>query len=129
MSQLIDISKAIEKTVEADNRYRMEAYSFVMEALAFTLRKLEKPRHVNGRELLEGIREYALRQFGPMTRTVFEHWGVRCTEDFGELVFNMVAVGLMSKTAKDSKDDFKNGYDFKEAFDKAAGHENNKGLD
>lgn len=119
MSQLIDLSKGIEKIVETDNRYKAEAYNFVMEALTFILRKVERPRHVSGQELLEGIRKYALQQFGPMTRTVFKHWGVRCTEDFGEIVFNMVDAGLMGKTAEDSRDDFKNGYDFKEAFDKA----------
>ncbi|NOX96773.1 MAG: hypothetical protein GXO98_01655 [Nitrospirae bacterium] len=115
----MDVSKKMEKIIEADSRYRVEAYSFVMEALAFTLRKLEKTRHVSGQELLEGIKEYALQQFGPMTRTVFEHWGVRCTEDFGEIVFNMVKAGLMGRTARDSKDDFKKGYDFREVFDKA----------
>ncbi len=121
MSQLIDVSQKMEKIVEADNRYKAEAYDFVMEALTFTLKQLKKPRHVSGQELLEGIRKYALQQFGPMTRTVFEHWGVRCTEDFGEIVFNMVEAGLMGKTAEDSKDDFKKGYNFRDAFDQAAG--------
>ena len=114
-------SKKIEKIVEADNRYKIEAYDFVMETLAFTLGKLDKPRHVSAQELLEGIREYALEQFGVMTRAVFEHWGINSSEDFGEIVFNMVVAGLMSKTVKDSKDDFKNGYDFEEVFGKDAG--------
>ncbi len=114
-------SRKIEKIVEADDRYKIEAYDFVMETLAFTLRKLEQPRHVSGQELLEGIREYALEQFGVMTRAVFEHWGIHSSEDFGEIVFNMVVAGLMSKTVKDSKDDFKNGYDFEEVFGKSAG--------
>ena len=119
--QPVDASKVIEKIVEADNRYKMEAYNFVMEALAFTLRKLERPRHGSGQELLEGIRAYALEQFGVMARAVFEHWGINSSEDFGEIVFNMVVAGLMSKTVKDSKDDFKNGYDFEEVFDKVSG--------
>lgn len=123
MALQIDFSKAIERIVEADNRYKVEAYRFVMEALGFTLSKLEKRRHVSGQELLEGIKEFGLRQFGPMTRTVFEEWGIRRTEDFGEIVFNMVEAGLMGKTDTDSKDDFKNGYDFKEAFDKAPEYE------
>jgi uncharacterized repeat protein (TIGR04138 family) len=111
-------SRKIEKIVEADDRYKIEAYDFVMETLAFTLGKLEKPRHVSAQELLEGIREYALEQFGVMTRAVFEHWGINSSEDFGEIVFNMVVVGLMSKTVEDSKDDFKKGYDFEEVFGK-----------
>jgi len=121
MSQMMDISQRIENIVVTDNRYKLEAYNFVMEALDFTRKQVGEPRHVRGQELLQGIREYALRQFGPMTRTVFEHWGVECTEDFGEIVFNMVNAGLMSKTPKDSKEDFKKGYDFSEAFDQVPG--------
>ena len=117
LAEAIDFLKRIEKAAERDTRYKAGAYSFVMESLQFTVTKLNRPRHVSGQELLEGIREYALQQFGLMARTVFEQWGIRSTEDFGEIVFNMVEVGLMGKTNTDSKDDFKNGYDFKEAFD------------
>jgi uncharacterized repeat protein (TIGR04138 family) len=72
--------------------------------------------HVSGQELLSGIREFALRQFGPMALTVLEEWGVKRCEDFGEIVFNMIESGLLAKTAEDSRDDFKGGYDFMEAF-------------
>ena len=75
-----------------------------------------KIRHVSGQELLAGIRSYALEQFGPMTLTVLNEWGVRRSEDFGELVFNMVENHLLAKTKKDSREDFKDGYDFDEAF-------------
>jgi uncharacterized repeat protein (TIGR04138 family) len=52
-----------------------------------------------------------------MTKTVLNHWGVNTTDDFGEIVFNMVENGLMGKTEKDSREDFKNVYDFHEVFD------------
>jgi uncharacterized repeat protein (TIGR04138 family) len=114
---MVDFFRKIEEITERDNRYHPDAYSFTMDALSFTQRKLKKLRHVSGQELLDGIREYGLQQFGLMTRTVFEHWGVRKTEDFGEIVFNMVEVGLMGKTDSDSLDDFKDVYDFQEVFD------------
>ena len=114
---MIDFFKKIEEIVEKDNRYHPDAYEFTMNALNFTRQKLRKSRHVSGQELLDGIREYGLQQFGLMTRTVFEHWGIKKTEDFGEIVFNMVEAGLMSKTDQDTKDDFKGRYDFREAFD------------
>ena len=126
--KLVKPPKTMEGIVEKDKRYNAEAYNFVMEALHFTVKKLDKPRHVSGQELLGGIREYALEQFGVMTRTLFEHWGVRRTEDFGEIVFNMVEAGLMGKTGTDSKDDFKNGYDFSEVFDEIAGYEADKNI-
>jgi uncharacterized repeat protein (TIGR04138 family) len=108
--------KKIEEFTKRDSRYRPDAYSFTMNALNFTQSRLKK-LHVSGQELLNGIKEYGLQQFGLMTRTVFEHWGIRKTEDFGEIVFNMIEMGLMDKTKQDSKDDFKSGYDFQEAFD------------
>jgi len=118
MKERIDFFRVVEEIVAKDPRYKVEAYEFVMRALNYTQRKLERPRHVTGRELLEGIREYGLDRFGLMSRTVFENWGVRKTEDFGNIVFNMVDAGLMSKTEEDSIEDFKDGYDFEEAFDK-----------
>lgn len=74
-------------------------------------------RHVTGKQLMEGIRKYALKQFGFMALTVFEQWGIKQDEDFGNIVFNLVESGLMGKTETDSRDDFKNIYDFKKAFD------------
>jgi uncharacterized repeat protein (TIGR04138 family) len=66
--------------------------------------------------LLNGIRDYAIQRFGPMTLTVFESWGIKGTEDFGEIVFNMVGEGLLGKTDNDSPNDFKNIYDFDITF-------------
>lgn len=107
---------SLNEIVEKDVRYKEEAYRFVMVVLDYTMGKLDKPRHVSGKELLEGIKEYAFEQFGPMTRTVLEHWGITSTEDFGHIVFNMVDQGILGKKESDSIDDFKNGYDFKEVF-------------
>lgn len=104
------------KILQQDKRYKIDAYNFVMEALNYTVRKLQKTRHVSGKELLEGIKDYALAQFGPMAKTVFEHWGILSTEDFGNIVFNLVEARILSKTEQDSLDDFKNGYDFKQVF-------------
>ena len=113
-----DFWEEVEGIVGRDPRYGKEAYGFVMEALHFTQGKLEKTRHLTGQELLEGIKEYGLKQYGRMTRTVFEHWGIMKTGDFGEIVFNMVNAGLLKKTDEDSIDDFKNVYDFEETFGK-----------
>jgi len=108
----------LQTILTRDPRYAAEAYAFVRAGLDYTVRRLEKPRHVSGRELLDGIREFALAEFGPMTRTVLNGWGIRRTEDVGEIVFNMVETGLLGKTDKDSRADFANGYDFDEAFRK-----------
>jgi len=107
--------------VVADPRYPRDAYLFLRDGLEYTQRLLKreigtKARHISGQELLEGLREYALKEYGPMALTLLAEWGVRRTEDFGNLVFNMVEHGILSKTDRDSRDDFRNGYDFDQAF-------------
>lgn len=106
-----------------DSRYHRDAYHFVKDALDHTQKVVvkesrEQLRHVTGQELLEGIRSYALNQFGPMTEMVFAEWGINRCEDFGEIVFNMVEIGLLGKTEEDSREDFQNGYNFHDAFRK-----------
>jgi len=112
---------AMSRLLREDSRYDAEAYDFLREALDFTIKQLDKPargtlRHVTGGELLEGVRQYALQEFGPMALTVLHRWGVRRCEDFGEMVFNLVRVSIMSKTEEDRKEDFAGGYDFHAAF-------------
>ncbi len=103
--------------VARDGRYRPDAYRFVFEGLDYTLRSLgRKGGHVSGRELLEGIRDCALDQFGGLAGLVFEQWGIRCTGDFGEIVFNLVEAGLMGKTESDSREDFRDVYEFRDVF-------------
>src|SRR5687767_5762002 len=111
--------------VRRDPRYTYEAYEFVFEALKFTQRNLgrqppedpespdllDKQHHVSGPELLRGARDLALREFGLMARTVFRMWGIHKTDDFGEIVFNLVESNLMSKTDEDSREDFRNLFD------------------
>ena len=138
-----NFDEALDLIVQKDPRFHRDAYLFVREALDHTQKlvnkgskgeKNEKPdkseiraalgdelaegkvRHVSGQELLSGIRVYALDQYGPMTLTVLKEWGLHRCEDFGEIVFNMVENHLLAKTKKDSRDDFKGGYDFEEAF-------------
>ena len=119
--QEISFEEALAEIQAKDPRYHREAYLFVREALDHTQKTVAKDvrgriRHVTGQELLAGIRDFALEQFGPMAKTLLEEWGVRCCQDFGEIVFNMVEVSWLAKTNKDSRADFQDGYDFDEAF-------------
>ncbi|NKB68811.1 MAG: hypothetical protein GKR89_17230 [Candidatus Latescibacteria bacterium] len=113
----------LEQLIEQDSRYKKAAYLFVFEALHHTMQKQAQPgtpdkkRHISGGDLLRGISELGLDQFGPLTRSVFAHWGVHKTQDFGQIVFNMVAIELMSKREEDRLEDFADVYDFAEEFD------------
>lgn len=119
----VNFDEVVEQILETDNRFHRDAYGFMREALDFTQKIIGKEnqgkvRHVTGQELLDGIRQYSLQQFGPMAITVLEEWGIRNCKDFGDIVFNMVEIGLLAKTERDSREDFQNGYDFNDAFRK-----------
>ena len=108
----------IRKIVRRDARYASQAYYFIFDALDWTITRMHKVRHVTGKELLEGIREYATSHFGFMARTVLAEWGVNNTGDFGEIVFNLVDAGLLSRTDNDTRADFVDVYDFETAFER-----------
>ncbi|MCX5711498.1 MAG: hypothetical protein NTY47_00270 [Candidatus Omnitrophica bacterium] len=108
----INFNKKVSRIIEKDSRYKADAYEFVMLALSHTQKDLSRKGHVSGGELLKGIRRFGMDQFGPMTKTVFNSWGVEKTADFGAIVFNMIDHGLMSKNEEDSPNDFKDVYDF-----------------
>ena len=78
---------------------------------------MAQSNHLTGQQLLEGIRLFALDQYGPMARLVLEYWGVKNCRDFGNIVFNLVEFQVLGKTDEDCPEDFNNGYDFKKAFD------------
>lgn len=118
----------LDNIVRRDPRYAFEAYEFVHAALAHTQRMLgrvpplegagERDYHVSGPQLLEGVRDLALREFGLMARTVFRAWGVNSTADIGEIVFNLIAANLMSKTAEDCREDFRDVYDLDQVLER-----------
>ncbi len=114
-------NQTVEVILQQDDRYGSGAYGFVRDALDFTVKRKghgqsEEREHVCGPELLGGLRAYALEQFGPMVPTVFEHWGIRTTYDVGCIVFNLIGAGVFGKTERDSIEDFRDGFDFAEAF-------------
>ncbi|HTL79810.1 MAG TPA: Minf_1886 family protein [Candidatus Babeliales bacterium] len=119
--QKIGFAEALESVVVHDPRYQRDGYIFLRDALDFTTKQQKKSkgvsvRHVSGPELLDGVRQYALKEFGPMVMTVFDSWGIRSCEDVGHMVFNLIGAGVFGKTEQDSIQDFKNVYDFEEAF-------------
>jgi uncharacterized repeat protein (TIGR04138 family) len=93
-----------------------------MQALFFTQKLLNRKGHISAQELLNGIKEFALEQFGPMSHAVLEHWGIKSTDDLGNIVFNMVQNGLLKKTEDDDLEDFKGVYDLKQEFDRGYRH-------
>lgn len=125
---MTNFNPKLTEVVRNDPRYAYEAYDFVFHAIQHTQRLMgrEMPRegetvqhrhHVSGPELLEGIRQLALAEFGMMAKTVFRAWGLTTTDDWGNVVFNLIDAELMSRTDEDRRDDFHAVYDFDEALD------------
>lgn len=111
---------ALNEVIAHEPRFDRAGYQFLREALDYTLKERKKATgesgHVTGQQLLDGIRRYALKQFGPMVPTVFDYWRIKKTEDFGHMVFALVEVGIFGKTERDSIDDFRDVYEFHDAF-------------
>ncbi len=120
-----DYEKSLQDVIDEVGTYPAEAYHFVQSGLNYTVNQVHGPRgedesanrHVRGQQLSEGLRDYALQQWGMLARTVLARWNITSTLDFGRIVFAMVDNNLMQKTDEDSIEDFRNVFDFKTAFE------------
>lgn len=119
-----DFAEIVGLICKEDPRFDRKAYDFIRLGLDHAVKDLKKrdsvragkSRHVSGPELLEGLRVYALDQYGPLAKTVLNSWGInRCT-DFGDIVFNLIEYSVFSKTENDRPEDFADIYTFDDAF-------------
>jgi uncharacterized repeat protein (TIGR04138 family) len=106
----------VEEICDRDKRYKPDAYEFLLQGLGFTQNKLKRKTHVTGVELSYGLRDFAINQYGALACRVLAHWGINQTQDFGNIVFNMIEKKLFSKTDEDCLADFNAVYDFKAVF-------------
>ncbi len=118
MTDLQFADEVLDRLQERNPRFHPRSYIFVLQALHWVIQSLDEPRHVSGPELAEGVRELALDRFGPMARTVLEHWGIHDTDDVGRVVFAMVEQGILIKQDGDQPEDFADVFDFEEAFER-----------
>jgi uncharacterized repeat protein (TIGR04138 family) len=123
--------RRIADLAERDGRYRVDAYLFVHQTLAYAELQRGQRRETSGeagedlrptdmhfspQQLCEAIRQYAQEVFGMMAPVVLKNWGVRSTSDFGEIVFQLIDIGELTKTETDHRCDFDGVYDFELAF-------------
>ena len=101
-----DFDKKIRELLKTDSRYAADAYSFVSNAVTFTVNRLPEHRHVNAKELILGLREYAENQFGVLAPDVLESWGISTASDIGNLVYNLISVSILSASPGDQRSDF-----------------------
>ncbi len=134
---MTDDSFSLYQIVNQDPRYPIEAYWFVREALAYaadsmelgshaynedgdpeaTAQRAQRERHLTGQQLCEAIRRYALNQYGYMSKVVLKNWNIEETGCFGDIVYNMISVGIMKKSSRDKRSHFDQVFDFNEVFE------------
>jgi uncharacterized repeat protein (TIGR04138 family) len=122
----LDVNEIISLIRKEDPRFDRLAYTFVRDGLEHAVKELKKrdaarariSKHVSGRELAEGLRDYAIEQFGPLAKTVLNAWGVSETIHFGDIVYNLIDYNIFSKTESDRREDFSDIYDFEDAFER-----------
>lgn len=122
MSDVATLEAALAEIRRRDGKYNERAYVFVLAALEFAQTKLPARRHLSGVELAWACRDFALEQFGMLANSVLTHWGINTTEDFGQIVFMLIDVGLLARQPSDRLEDFERVYDFAEVFRAGAGY-------
>ena len=113
--------KSLDEIINEDGHYPPEAFAFLHEGLGRAVRAIHgdeagKPQHVTGQQLCQGLRDFAVERWGMLARTVLAKWNIHETLDFGNMVYLLIKHGHMKKTDEDSLDDFRDVYDFDEAF-------------
>jgi uncharacterized repeat protein (TIGR04138 family) len=122
MSEVATLEAALAEIRKRDGKYHERAYVFVLAALEFAQTRLPARRHLSGVELARACGDFALAQFGMLAAAVLTHWGVHATEDFGQIVFRLIDVGLLARQPSDRIEDFEHVYDFAEVFKAGAGY-------
>ena len=109
--------RELDVVAEADGRYEKYAWRFVLSGVESTIEMLHATDHISGVELLEGLREIASKQFGPMAKEVLNHWGIYTTRDIGNIVFGLLAANLLENSENDLIEDFDDVFDFQKVFE------------
>jgi uncharacterized repeat protein (TIGR04138 family) len=111
------MKKSPEEIAKLDGRYSAGAFRFVYEGLGYTVKKMaDSPKHVSGQILCEGLREKAIERWGRLALLVLNHWSIKTTRDFGEIVYSLIEHEWMSAQPTDTISDFNDVYDFRTVF-------------
>jgi len=106
-----ELEKIIETIVSSEKRYSKDAYNFINAAVNYTVAQKNAKGHVNAQELLEGISEFALKEFSIFYEEVFKSWGVNKASDVGNIVFSLIEQKALGASPEDSIEDFNTDFD------------------
>lgn len=116
---LSEVVKKIRKEIienRKDRRYKIGAYEFVLNGMEFYYTVKGEKRHFSGEEITKGLLLFAVKQYGPLAREVLREWGINSTDDIGNIVYNLIEIGIMSKQKEDKIEEFYNVINLDEYF-------------
>jgi len=106
-----ELQKIIETIVIHEKRYSKDAYKFINAAVNYTVASTNAKGHVDAKQLLEGISEFALNEFSLFYEEIFKFWGVNRASDIGNIVFSLIEQKALGASPEDSIEDFNIGFD------------------
>ncbi len=118
--------RSMEEVIRSDGRYPPEAFAFLHDGLSHAVKDIhgqegapveDAQRHVSGRQLCLALKDLAIERWGLLAKTVLGKWNIHASIDFGNMVYLLIENNFMRKTDDDSIEDFRDVFDFDEAFD------------
>lgn len=119
-----DLADKIRRLLQKETRYKADAYEFVNGAVNYAAAQenSDEKKHIAALELLEGIRDFAFRQYGPFAVEVLKSWGLNTASDIGNIVFMLIDEKALFASENDSPEDFNVDFDlFKPPFEAMSG--------
>ena len=104
-----EFEEKINNILAGDTRFPAQAYELISDAVAFLSARRRQngdTGHVSGKELVEGVLNFVANEYGVLSAVLLQRWKVCKAADVGEVVFNMVGVGLLAVSEEDSRQDF-----------------------
>jgi uncharacterized repeat protein (TIGR04138 family) len=106
----------LDEILANDSRYSLDAYLLVNDGLGYAHKVTGRKSPTSAWELLEAIRVLMIKRYGLMAKAVLASWGIKSTDDIGQVVLNLVNAGLIPREETEGLDKFHAVYDFEETF-------------
>lgn len=111
MKKYSETRRKIDDFYHQNGKYAPDAYEFITDCVIRQVSDLDVPRHLSARELLQKLRTQIQSAFGFMSATVLQEWKISSASDIGEIVFDLIQLGILSASEEDQRSDFDIDFD------------------
>ena len=106
MSNKSESRRKIEEHCFASGKYTPDAYEFITRSVIDQVSSLSAPRHLSAREVLQGVQDQLTDSFGFLAVEILRDWKIRTASDIGEIIFDLIALGILAASEDDKRSDF-----------------------